>query len=192
MGAVPVTAGQRITAALLNALPVTLAPLVTGSVSNSAAETVIGTFTIPANTITATGQGLQWRICGSADSNGTGPPTIGFQIRLGTAGTTADGLMLGSATYINERAGSSTGLGWDLDGWLYFTGTGAAAPYVARMTSIDQITSGAAAQHQFIVSTAGAKTADITSVLKLTVTATWSAASTANVARTLAGSLYPI
>jgi len=53
MGLAPLLAAQDLTAATLNQLPVVVSTLALGSTSNTNTETIIGTFTIPAGTITA-------------------------------------------------------------------------------------------------------------------------------------------
>ncbi len=189
MGQTPVLAGQRTTASLLNSLPTAVAPLVTGSVSNSAAEAVIGTFTIPAGDIAAVGNGYSFRVVCTADSNGTGPPTVIVKMRLGTAGTTADTILYTYAT-ITERTGASTNLVCTLDGWFYFTAVGASGTAYGQGMQSQNITSGTDAPPNWALSVG--ITADTTSSLKLTTTAIWNTASTANIFRTLTGGLYRI
>src|SRR5215472_14124815 len=80
-----ILAGQDITAALLNSLPQPLDTLTTGSIANSVAETVIGTFPagIPANDA-ATNNGYNFVVTGTADVTGT--PTLRIRLRVGSAG----------------------------------------------------------------------------------------------------------
>src|ERR1035437_9722097 len=85
MGAVQVTAGQRITAAVLNNLPVTVSPLATGSVASSAAETVVGSFTIPAGDPVAT---FGYRLGCMGTAGDTGTPTLTIRARRTGAGGT--------------------------------------------------------------------------------------------------------
>jgi hypothetical protein len=188
----PVLAGQRITAALLNGLPTGIA-LATGSMANSATETVIGSFQIPANTITAVNSGFQYYIYGTADNVVTATPTIAFSTRLGTTGTTSDqGIAFGPT--ITCRATAQTGQGWWIEGWINFGVTGASGGVYQRADFYQAITAAPNTMTPVLSGglVSGGGNINTTVANQLTVTAHWSAASASNIARSLAGALYLI
>jgi hypothetical protein len=189
MGISPVADGARVTSALLNELPSVVSQFTTGSVSNTVTETVIGSFVIPANTISAVNNGFRFNVFGTADSNGTGPPTLTTTLRLGATGTISDTSI--RAFTLTERAGSSTNLGWTAEGWMLFTTVGTSGALVCSTFQNQDVTSGTAAAN-YQITPGGTGTFNTTVQLTLSITATWNTASTANISRTLAGVLYTI
>jgi hypothetical protein len=179
-------AGGKVSAAYLNGLPAAVAPLATGSVSNTTAETVIGSFSIPGSTITATGNGLAFRIFGTADATGT--PNLTLKMHFGTAGSTAD-LLIFTGLTIAARAG--TNFGWVLDGWFYFTTVGASGVIDGVAYQSQQVSTATDSPPNWAFAT-GLSTIDTTVAESLTVSATWGTASASNVCRTLVGAVYPI
>src|SRR5215472_12490456 len=117
-----ILAGQDITAALLNSLPQPLDTLTTGSVTNSAAETVIGTFAagIPAND-EVTNNGYNIVVTGTDDATST--PTIRIRIRLNSAG--------GNRIYDSGSLTASAGTAqpWWINCFLMVTSTGSSGTF---------------------------------------------------------------
>ena len=186
MGVSQVVAGQKITAALLNGLPAQVAALSTGSVSNTTAETVIGSFAVPAGQVTATGNGLAFRIFGTADATGT--PALALKMRFGTTGSTSDLLIY---TYLSITARAGTGFGFALDGWFYFTTVGSSGVICGVSQQSQQISTATDSPPNWAFAS-NLSTIDTTVAESLTVSATWGTASTSNVCRTLVGACYPI
>src|SRR5215469_8427771 len=123
MGINPVAAGQKLTATMINQLPVVISYLSTGSVSNSNAETVVGTFTIPANDPTFPG-GYEW--ISHATCTMTASPTLTVRLRLGgVAGTL---LSSGTGTF------SVTPGIFQFQGWLLMEATGAGGSFGGQST----------------------------------------------------------
>jgi hypothetical protein len=159
---------ELLTLAMLTRAP--SIPLVTGSVASSNAETVIGTFTVPANDSAAVaGSGYQFRI------NGLGGTQIGNQPGALTCRTTA------------------TGMQYAIDGWLYFITAGASAQLSGHSVLDESVSSATPVVHgngTFGASNPG--TFDSTAAWTLVLTATWGTSSASNIARTLTGGLYRI
>ncbi len=180
MGVTAVAAGQKITAALLNSLPVSI-PLVTGSVASSAAETVIGTFTIPANDPAAVaGSGFRFAVYGTADDTAT--PTLTLRLRFNTTGGTQ---IFSSIAALTCRA-TVTNMPWFYDGWIDFSSGGAGASCATQGQLNETLVSTTPANH---ANAHGPDTVDVTVQWSLVVTAQWSASSASNICRTLSGSL---
>lgn len=186
MGVSQVVAGQKITAALLNGLPAQVAALSTGSVSNTLAETVIGSFSIPAGQVSATGNGLAFRIFGTADTTAT--PALQLKMHFGTAGSTSD-LLIFTGLSITARTGTS--MAWVLDGWFYFTTVGASGVICGVALQSQQVSTATDSPPNWAFANT-LSPVDTTVAESLTVSATWGTASTSNICRTLAGAVYPI
>lgn len=183
MGVSPVSAGQRITAAMINGLPVTWSQLTTGSGgTSSTGEVVIGTFqsAMPAND-PAVGFGYMWRVVGT--TNETGTPNITLRTRIDTAGGTA----IVSHTAMTANQGNSRL--FSLEGWMFFTaiGAGGAATADERVHEIITTTGNGT-----FASTFGTPSIDTTSAHSIVITAQFSASNAGNLASTLAGTLYKI
>jgi len=181
MGESPVLAGQSVTDQMLNGLPVTLSTLVTGSVSNSATETVIGSFTIPADDAVA-GSGYEFRVFGSADMLASA--TTRFRLRLASATGTL--LMQGAAL---SCPGAATGRPWGLRGTLYANAAGSSGLIDGWSWWAEELQSTTPSEQ---ASSCLAVAVDWTAAVTLVVTADWGAASASNVARTLDGGLNRI
>lgn len=180
MGITAVSAGQRITASLLNGLPVSI-PLATGSVASSAAETVIGTFPIPASDpAAAAGSGFRFAVSGSADDTAT--PTLTLRMRFNSVAGTQ---IFSSIAALTCRA-TVANMMWFFDGWIIFSTGGAAASTATQGELTENIVSTVPASH---ANAHGPDTVDTTVAWSLVVTAAWSAASASNICRTLAGGL---
>lgn len=151
--------------------------LVTGSVTNSVSETVIGTFTLPANDMVANA-GYRFEVAGTADTTGT--PTINIRARF----TSASGTLLWATGSLTAR--TATGMYWTLAGWMYCLATGASGSVFFDATCHQAIVAAGIAENLNGV-TGG--TVDTTSTVLVVVTAQWGTASTSNTCRTLAGSI---
>ena len=193
MGLAPVQAGQRITAAVANSLPVTLSPLTLGSVSSSAAETIIGSFTIPANNAVA-GNGYAFHILGNA--NDTGTPTLTFNLRINSVSGSIIGLTMGPWTCRTSQGDMI----WALDGSLYVIAGGAAC-HLQGHTIWDETVQGAPpggglpgtpTLHGNPTYDNQPATFDSTQPWSIVITAKWSISNAFNLCQTLAGSLFPI
>jgi len=180
MGLTPVAAGQRVTAALLNGLPVTLSQLATGSVASSVAETVIGTVTIPANDPTV-GQGYMLRVFGSADDVLT--PTLHLRLRL----TSAAGTLI--SDFGTQTCRTATNMQFIVDCPLYFTAAGAAGAFYNFGEMREEFVTAAAVEHD---SGSIGVAADTTAPVVIVITAVWGTSSASNICRTLAGALTRI
>jgi hypothetical protein len=128
MGVAQFTAGQPLTALEVNQLPVIVSYLSVGSVTNTAAETVIGTFTIPAGDPTFPG-GYFWKVHGTALEAGS--PTCAIRMRFGSLVGTQMAIVTGvitTATSIFDLEGfigiESLGSGGTLGGMTTATMTG--------------------------------------------------------------------
>ncbi|NUP47561.1 MAG: hypothetical protein HOW97_09660 [Catenulispora sp.] len=155
--------------------------LTTATVANTATETVIGTFTIPANDAQAGGV-YRATMYGTASSTGT--PTITFKVRLGGV----SGQILASFPAVTTASGVASG-GWLVETRLLCIVNGAAATWSASSALNQQIASLTAGTSS-VALTNGTVTVDSTINEALVVTATWSAASASNTASSTAGLLY--
>ena len=185
MGLAPIQAGQRITAAVANALPVTLSQLTIGSVASSTTETIIGTFTIPANAA-VTGSGYNFHIIGRADSTGT--PTLTLHLRINGVAGTQVGTQQGPWT----TRSSGINMIWAIDGTVYALPGGVATNLVGHTVWDEAVANVTPTMHGNPTWTGNPATFDSTVPWTLSVTALWSVANSANIAQTLAGTLYPI
>jgi len=189
MGLAPIQAGQRITAAVANSLPVTLSPLTLGSVSSSAAETVIGSFTIPASNAVA-GNGYAFHILGNA--NDTGTPALTFNLRINSVAGSVIGLTMGPWTCRPSQGDMI----WALDGSMYVTAGGSACQLQGHTIWDETIQTingnGTPTLHGNPTYGNHPAPFDSTQPWSIVITATWDTANAANLCQTLAGSLYPI
>lgn len=175
MGIAQFAAGQKLTASQLNSLPVVVSYLSTGSVSNSAAETVIGTFTIPAGDATFPG-GYQFFVHGTGSITGT--PTLTVRMRLnGIAGTL---LVTGTGT-----ATIPTNI-FQFQGWLGMEALGSPGSFGQQISVV--LTYTGTASQAFGVLDAVAMNTTVSNTL--VITAQYSAASPSNTATTKFGALY--
>lgn len=181
LGATPSAIGPVGAVSTSPLAPAALSPLTTGAIANSVAETVIGTFTIPANDPIA-GSGYRFRVYGGASDVLT--PTLTFRFRLTNATGTVfmTGLALTCITSASMR--------YSVDGWLYFNAVGAAGKLRASGILSESIAATAPALHSLL----GGDTTgvDTTSPVVLCVTAQWSAASPSNNCVTFNGSMERI
>jgi hypothetical protein len=179
MGISPVLAGQAITAGMLNGLPVTLSTLVNGSIANSAVETTIGTFTVPANDAVA-GSGYEFRVLGSADVKAATTPTMRFRLRL----TNASGTLLMQGAALTATAGN--GRAWGMRGYIYANAAGSSGLMDGWTWWAEALQSATPSEG---ASSVTQQAVDWTSPVVLCVTAAWGTADVANIARTLDGGL---
>jgi hypothetical protein len=178
----PVAAGQRITASVLNSLPVDLGALGTGSITNSVTETVIGTFSsaIPQNTAVA-GSGYSFLISGTTDTTGT--PTI--QWRLYVGGIVAAQLIFDSG--VQTTNGTATSKAYTVRAFLIVTGTGSSGTFESFGLVNSAHVSGGANYNSRTASTINTTVSN-----DVVLTAKWGTASSSNTARTLAGIAQPL
>lgn len=179
MGNQQALAGQRVTAGLLNSLPADLAELTTGSVTNSTAETTIGTFSsgYPAGDALIVSAGYTFYVTGSWDSTGT--PTIRFRLYIGTVTSTNRIYDTGTMT----GSGTASGASYWIRAHLLITATGVSGTFDGGGDgTISNVTAG-----QPVGSTFTGQSIDTTSVHNILLTAQYSAASASNTARTNAG-----
>jgi hypothetical protein len=177
MGLAPVQAGQRLTAALVNNLPVSPALFVTGSASNTAAEVVIGQVTVPADDAVYP-FGYMLRAMCTIDVTGT--PTYTTRIRINGLGSA---LLASPSSYTCRTA---TGMQITVDSPIWITADGPSGTAVNMAMFIDNLVSVTAG---FKASGANSAALDTTSPWTIVVTAQFGTASASNVARTIAGSL---
>jgi len=176
MGITAVAAGQRLTAAMINSLPVVVSYLSTGSVSNSTAETVIGTFTIPANDPQFPG-GYRMNIFGTVTEAAS--PTVSIRVKLNsTGGTTL--LSLTGATV------SATPAYFGITGFLGFSSIGSTATFGSDL-KINQNFNGSSVIGGGI---AGAVAINTTNSNTIIVTAQFGTANASNTATTTFGAMY--
>lgn len=155
--------------------------LATGSVASSANETVIGTFDPAIDASSAVNQGWEYDFFGSADAGATSP-TIVFRVRLdGVAGTQL--VAFGAITYL---AAGGTNRHFHISGQMAVDVSGAGGR-IQHHNRIEHII--AAAGFAQVQDSVGAISVDLTTAHTLVVTADWSAAAAANVARTLTGTI---
>jgi len=183
MGESPILAGQRITAGVLNGLPVTLSTLVTGSVDNSATETIIGTWTIPANDAVA-GSGYQFRVIGTADITSV-TNTVRLRLRLGSVAGAL--LMQGSA--LTVPAGAFTNRWWNMHGYIYTPAAGSSGSLDGSSWWAEALQSSTPDE---AISGCTAQSVDTTAAILLCVTADWGNAVSGDIVRTLDGGLNRI
>lgn len=155
--------------------------ITTGTVANTTTETVVGTFTIPANDAQSGGV-YRALVYGTASSTGT--PTITFKVRLGGV----SGQVIGTFPAITTASGVASG-GWSIETRLMCINKGATGTWSASSILSQQIASLTSAATTSAL-TNGTVTVDSTVNETLVVTATWSAASASNTASTTVGLLY--
>lgn len=178
MGISQFAAGQRVRAQDLNQLPVVVSYLATGTVSGTASETVIGTFTIPAGDPTAPG-GYWWKVHGVATSVST--PNITIRIRLNSVTGT---ILLGAGP---SSFGVTPAI-WQYDGWLGFEAIGSSGTFgfyciVADNFTTPSVTATATAQQEAVaINTTVANT--------LVCTAQFSVSNASNTATSKFGAMY--
>jgi hypothetical protein len=173
----PVYAGQRLTAAVLNGLPGDLVAFTTGNVTNSALETAIGTFSaaIGANDAVV-GGGYQFLVFGTTDTIAT--PTIRFRLYCGPV---VSGNLIGDFGTQTTSAGA-TNKPWWLKVWMIVTATGSAGTFEAGGIADSSNVSGGP-----FASSRTAVAINTTIANDVILTAQWGTASASNTARTLAG-----
>lgn len=169
------TAGQRITAAALNHLPVTL-PLTTGNVSNSVAETTIGTFTIPGND-PVVGGGYLFRCFGIVSDTLT--PTFFTRVKL-----TGPGGSLLAGSFGGTLRSSVANMRFDITLEMFFTAIGSTGSFDTVSTQRDTLTS---ASINFTGSAVPGLAVDTTNAIIIAVTAQFGTANAANTASTTSG-----
>jgi hypothetical protein len=180
MGLSPLLAGNDFTAAEVNQLPVVVSQMVTSSVANSNLETAVGTFTIPAGTITAVNQGFQFKVfctCGE-----TASPTLTIRMRV----VSAAGAIIASGANTLSAAGF-----FQFDGWLLFNAVGAGGTFNSLVNVVENFTGALASSAQAWDATSA--TAWNTTISNpIYVTAQFSAANAANTATGVVGNLYQV
>jgi len=177
MGITAVAAGQRLTAAMINSLPVVVSYLSTGGVSNSVAETVIGTFTIPASDPQFPG-GYRMNIFGTVTE--TGSPTVSIRVKLNTTGGTTL-LSLTGATVSNATSF------FGITGFLGFSSVGVSGAFGSDL-KLNQNFNGSSVIGGGI---AGAVAINTTGGSNLIiVTAQFGTANASNTATTTFGAMY--
>ncbi len=183
MGAAAVLAGQRITASLLNSLPVSV-PMATGSIASSVAEAVIGTFTFPANDpAAAAGSGYRFHVFGTADDTGT--PTLTLRVRAGGLAGTIITAGLGPTAC----QATVTNMKWAMDIWGYYSAAGAGGTLDFNGNVNEQVFQATWTAHPVL----GLNIAmDTTATVTFVVTAQWGTSSASNICRTLTGAAYRI
>jgi hypothetical protein len=154
--------------------------LTAATVANTASETVVGTFTIPANDAVAGGV---YRMVMYGTASSTGTPTITFRVRLGGVAGTA----LATFGAVTTSSGASN-QAWQMSTNLFCVAPGSSGTWSAYSSLAQQIASatGVATSNTM---TNGTVTANSTTSLTLVVTAQWSAASASNTASSTAGLL---
>lgn len=172
-------AGDIMTPGLIAA---TVSNLATGSVNNSTSEAVIGSMTVPSSNAN---QGFSFHVEGTNDNTSTAS-SVTFRVRLGTTGTTSD-LLIVTYTAITTPASTQTGRGWSMDGWIRVITGGASGSVIMNNTLTSAITSGTTAAQPGITPVTSTVNWNVSNFL--TITAQWANASTANVTRTIGGSL---
>jgi len=175
-------AGQPIRASDLNNLPVVGATMSFASVSNSIAETVVGTFTFPGGTFTAANQGIRFQAVGSC--GGTGSPNLTARVRAG-------GLAGTLIAQSGPAAVTSASAWFTFDGFLYFTTVGVSGLIAGTINSIEAFGGGAPAPPSGqTFDTLNAVSWNTTVSTTLVVTAQFSVANAANTAAGIAGNAY--
>ncbi len=187
MGEALITAGQRITASMLNGLPVALANLATGSVTSTTTETVVGTLAaaIPAGDA-AVNSGYEIRVSGTADGAATSP-TLTLALRLDTAA----GAVLVTHSAVTYLAAGGTGRGFFIAATFHATAVGVSGKLFGVSQLLENVskTGNANVDSQ---NNQNNTTIDTTVAHNIVLTAKWSAASASNTARTLAGDIVRI
>jgi hypothetical protein len=159
-----------------NVLAAEFGPLVTaftnGTISNTSAETVLATYTVPANTAGAA-DSFPFQINGHADITGT--PTVSFRLRIGGIG----GTQLALVTY---TAAANTARPWELWGSLKCVSPGAGATWHGFLSHMSRIAGGAAPGISAVWQdcTISAQTKDSTVNQDFVITGQWSVASASN------------
>lgn len=177
MVAVGWTAGQRILAASLLDMQLTNAGTAPTTVANTAVETVIASYTIPANDAVA---GSAYRLTAWGLGSVTGTPTITFRVRVG-------GLTGASSGQSGARTASSgiTSHPWKVVSELYILSAGAAGTTGRQVTTMETLSVAGGAQFvspPMIVDGTNAGAIDTTVANDFIVTVLWSAANALNTA----------
>ncbi len=171
-------AGSDITAAALNALPAPLDTLAIGSVTNSAAETTIGTF---ANGIPANDPGLNsayvFTVSGTCDVTAT--PTLRLRLYIASV-TTAHRIFDSGVLTTSAGAGQP----WWLWARVIITGTGSSGTHDPGGIGAFAAVSAAA-----ITSIFTAQTINTTIANQILLTAQWGTASASNTCRSTGGTM---
>lgn len=175
-----ILAGQKVTAAALNALPADLASLTTGSVANSITETTIGTFSsgIAANDPAVNG-GYDAMITGTQDV-AAATPTLRFRVYVGTAASSNRVFDSGVLT----TSGTGTARPFWIRAFLIVTATGVTGTFDSG-----GLISAAGFSVSLTSSNFTAGTIDTTAAHDVILTALWGTANAGNIARTTAGLL---
>lgn len=149
----------------------------TVTVTNTTTETVLHTFTVAGNDATA---GSVYEICawGNADWPVTTVPTLTLRLRVG--GVAGD--ILGSVV-ITCPSTAGTTAGWRADGKVLLTTVGASANWRGNLMVADSIATALASNPIAVSDSNAGATRSSTSTQDLVITAQWSAAATANIAR---------
>jgi hypothetical protein len=144
----------------------------TSSVSNTASELALMTYTIPGGTPQA-GDVFPFEMNGHCDITGT--PTINFRLRIG--GVTGTQLAL-----VTFAAAANTGRPWSLWGRLRCVSTGGTGTWHGFLHHMSRIAGGAAPGISAVWqdNTLTAQTKDTTVNQDLVITAQWSVASASN------------
>ncbi|MCX5326268.1 right-handed parallel beta-helix repeat-containing protein [Streptomyces sp. NBC_00120] len=154
----------------------------TATAANSAAETVVASWLIPAGDALP---GTAYRFAAHGQASTTATPTLTIRVRLGgVTGTVV-------AAFAAVTTGSAiANRGWEVNGVLHAIAPGSSGTWSggAQLWHRLASTTGAAAQEV----TDGVITRDSTADQALVVTAQWSAASASNTAQALAATLLRI
>ncbi|MFJ9468319.1 right-handed parallel beta-helix repeat-containing protein [Streptomyces caniferus] len=148
------------------------------TVASTTAETVLATWTIPANDAAA---GTAYRFTAQGTASTTGTPTLTIRVRLGGAA----GAVIASFTAVTTSSGIS-GRGWRVDGALLSVAPGSSGAWAGGASLSHHLASTTGAVQNEL--TDAAVTRDSTADQQLVVTAQWSASSASNTATTTAGS----
>jgi len=179
VGITQLAAGQKLTAATINQLPVVVSYLSTGSGgTSSTSEVQIGSFTIPANDPTNPG-GYWWKIhttCTAASS-----PTLTVRLRLNTLAGTI--LAVGDAS---NTVSLSNGI-IQHDGWVGFEAIGSSGSFGSWCATYAFLQAATTTTHVNQTDGTAINTTISNSIL---VTAQYGASNAGNTATTRFGSLY--
>lgn len=162
-----------------NPTPLTPTPTL-GSLSSFTTEAVVGTFAIPANDAVALGC-YKYRFHGRVSVTGT--PNFTFQVRLG--GLSGPVLAIYGPTGAITASSGVTNRGWQIDGDLFCTLTGASATWLGNSTLNQQFSvSGGSGTPLY---SQGGITQNSTINNNLVVTVSCSLSDPANIVNTLGG-----
>ncbi|MFJ8538188.1 glycoside hydrolase family 55 protein [Streptomyces sp. NPDC093591] len=149
----------------------------TVTVTNTVAETVLHTLTVPGSDASA---GSVYEICawGNADWPVTTVPTITLRLRVG--GLAGDVL---ATVVITCPSTAGTAAGWRADGKVLLTSVGAAANWRGNLLVADSIATALSSNPIAVSDSNAGATRSSTSTQDLVITGQWSAAAAANVLR---------